>query len=118
MVDEYQEARETSYDNPSWKDYGPPILGAIIVLLILVGGWQLWRNRTQEPQQNAQVVQEEQTGAEEEAATPTPSPIPTTTNTEGGQVGQLPETGFPLPVAAGASLLSVLAGWRLRKKFQ
>lgn len=106
MDENYEENRS----NP--RDWVTPIIGAVIILIILIGGWQLLRNRQQEeePSPIGEVIE----------LTPTPTPTPTAT--PGAQVTQLPDgttqlpdSGFPAPVVAGASLLALAAGWKLRK---
>lgn len=90
----------------AWRDYGPPVLGALIILAILVGGWYLWRTRVQEepsptPEEVTEVVE--------------PSPLPSPQASPAAEVDQLPEAGFPLAPAAVASLAALALGWKLRK---
>ena len=33
------------YVRDGWRSYGPPVLGALLVLLILFGGYSLWKGR-------------------------------------------------------------------------
>lgn len=112
-----------------WSDYGPPIIGAFIILAVLVGGWYIWRQRTQAPQ-SEEVAQVEQVEQVEQEAEPSPSPAPEEeeaaeapeTETANGMAElakggpqELPATGFPVPLLATASLLALAAGWKLRK---
>lgn len=129
MAVEYPQ-QETASDN-FWQDYGPPILGAIIILALLVGGWYFWRARTtQQSQEVAQVQQEEAS----------PSPTPAEGDQEEGEATQaaeapeaeieipeepkggpqeapatLPATGFPQAAVGLVSLLALVAGWKLRR---
>lgn len=34
---------KVQYVREGWRSYGPPVLGAILVLLILFGGYSLWK---------------------------------------------------------------------------
>lgn len=119
MAAEFPEEQPTR--TSFWSDYGPPIIGAFIILAILVGGWYVWRQRTAQPEEIAVEQQEE--------ATPSPSPTPEEEKEETeaaetadgmaelakGGPQELPATGFPAPLLATASLLALAAGWKLRK---
>lgn len=40
---------KVQYVKDGWRSYGPPVLGAILVLLILFGGYSLWKGRQTRP---------------------------------------------------------------------
>ncbi|MBI4028791.1 MAG: hypothetical protein HY376_00265 [Candidatus Blackburnbacteria bacterium] len=106
-----------------WPTYGPPVLGAILVLLALFVGYRILANRTPKPtttglnDNNLSLnVQGTPTLVEPNASvtlpagvTPTPTPGEVATGpatTKGGKA--LPKTGFPLflaiPVFAGMGI--------------
>lgn len=123
-----------------WNDFGPLVLGAIVLLVVLAGAWYLWKNRAIQQAEAPTVIQEQEAQKNPEAylpasqikfpeATPTPtatpSPLPSPSprvvaqtksaikNTSKGE--QLPKTGLPeiLLIISAASV----AGGALLKKF-
>lgn len=118
-----------------WPYYGPRVIGAVVILLLLVGGYVVWRNlpRGREPLIN-------QLGL---SLTPTPAPLggteqPESTITLGGtptptprpEAGQplagtptpiadkaanLPKTGFPIALAIPGLLLALGGGLKLSR---
>ncbi|OGY09054.1 MAG: hypothetical protein A2782_01030 [Candidatus Blackburnbacteria bacterium RIFCSPHIGHO2_01_FULL_43_15b] len=111
-----------------WPTYGPPVLGAILVLLALFVGYRILANRTPKPtttginDSNLSLnVQGTPTPVEPNAsvtlpagATPTPVEVATgPATTKGGQA--LPETGFPLFLAIPAFASIGIGGFKLSK---
>lgn len=119
MAAEYPTEQIQPEPRSTWHDYGPPILGAIVILAVLVGGWYFWRLRTQSLQETQEVAQVEE---QEASSSPTPSPEETAQAREAPEVEvtmsepeELPATGFPQAAIAAISLLAFAAGWKLRK---
>lgn len=112
-----------------WRDFGPLIMGALVLAVVLSGGWYLWQNS--KSVENAPVVIEETQelgdtillptseitipgGLAQSSPTPAPpvSPAPSTSAQAKG--GTLPKTGLPLSqILALASL--PIAGVLLKK---
>ena len=111
-----------------WKttlsDYGPTILGMVIVILIIVVGWSFFQSRAKKANipMSDSIVQItpspiETTNDQPSARlnlgsveSPTPKPSASTAPTK------LPDTGFPLLPIAITSLGMLSAGIYLRKK--
>ncbi len=125
-----------------WPTYGPPVLGALLVLLALFVGWRILSNRgdrvtTPQVQENNLSLNVEptqgQTQPDAEVTLPagvTPTPVPVggvESTTKGGEAtdsatssamtkgGQLPETGFPVVFAIPAFASLAFGGWKLSK---
>lgn len=118
-----------------WPTYGPPVLGAVLVLLALFVGYRLLSNRAANQtttginDNNLSLnIQGTPTPTEPGATvtlpagvTPTPTPQPSTEGTDatgpattkGGQA--LPETGFPLVLAIPAFVGIGISGLKLSK---
>ncbi|MBI2590500.1 MAG: hypothetical protein HYW33_01280 [Candidatus Blackburnbacteria bacterium] len=130
MEERFQKIREriTYY----WPTYGPPVLGATLVLLALFVGYRILANRTTDQtttginDSNLSLnIQGTPTPAEPgatvtlpEGVTPTPTPTPAEVatgpaTTKGGQA--LPETGFPLFLAIPAFAGIGIGGFKLSK---
>lgn len=133
MENRYNQVRERiAY---YWPTYGPPVLGALLVILALFVGYRILSNRnevTPTPQvqeDNLSLNLEgsptpEQPGASVTlpgGATPTPVPVggvaqneatPAAT-TKGGET--LPETGFPLVFAIPAFSALAFGGYKLSR---
>ncbi|MBI2268133.1 MAG: hypothetical protein HYU80_01645 [Candidatus Blackburnbacteria bacterium] len=103
-----------------WPYYGPRVIGAVVILLLLVGGYTVWRNlpKVGEPTPN-------QLGL---SLTPTPTPLgeseqpkatislggtPTATPTPTAVTSNLPKTGFPVVLAIPVLLLALGGGLKL-----
>lgn len=117
-----------------WEDFGPFIVGILVLLLVLGGVWYLWSKRAQVSNDTATVI-EETTGGTVPlstlsfSGTPTPtptiapSPKPTPgpkvvnveSSTSGSTKGELPKTGFAENLFAAVSILITGAGVYLRK---
>lgn len=144
----YQETvTQTTYTDRAkgiWRDFGPLLVGLLVLLVVIAGGWYLWRNRIQ-PASN-EVVLDEQTqngntslSNSPEAqlsfgnptptpsayASPAPSPTPTPKavaigTTKGGQAVKTTKGGEKLPqtgiplVIPALFSLTTLAGVSLR----
>ncbi|OGY16489.1 MAG: hypothetical protein A3H88_01130 [Candidatus Blackburnbacteria bacterium RIFCSPLOWO2_02_FULL_44_9] len=121
-----------------WPTYGPPILGALLVLLALFVGYRILNNRSQDevttpaiPDTNLSLSATPTPGLGEPNATvtlpagaPTPTQAPiggvasdtvatTSATTKGGQT--LPETGFPVFLAIPAFSAVAFGGFKLSK---
>lgn len=134
---------KVQYVKDGWRSYGPPVLGAILVLLILFGGYSLWKGRQSRPPEIA-VPGVNELGQDLDnsvdlrlSPTPTLNPntprsnlgagsvtsTPTKAQAQGGTAtpsagvkgGVLPKAGFPgFGVVAGFAA-SLLAGIKLSK---
>ncbi|MBI3289995.1 hypothetical protein HYZ78_01205 [Candidatus Microgenomates bacterium] len=133
---EQEEVTRTRWKN-TLSDYGPTILGIVIVILIIVVGWSFFQSRAKKatvpmPSSIAQVTPSpiattaDQPSARlnlgsaeplpaQAGATPQPSASASASTTKGG-VSKLPETGFPLLPLAIASLGMIATGFYLRRK--
>lgn len=121
-----------------WPTYGPPILGAVLVLLALFVGFRILSNRgkddankTQVNESNLAMNVQNPTPSEPSSTvtlpagvTPTPSEAPkaeVAAITKGGlqaspSAGKtLPETGFPLVFALPGLLGATAGGYKLSK---
>src|SRR3989344_4963526 len=125
--------RYTKLASVIWRDFGPLIVGALVLVLVLVGGWTLFRNSqpSQEPQEvvldsqtSTDIVLPESTinlspspspvGGTEASPSPSASASPKGTTTKGAQPivatdtamtkgGQLPQTGPESVIFLGSS---------------
>lgn len=96
--------RYSALSRAIWRDFGPLIMGALVLLIVLGGGWYLW-NRTRTVEQEPTIIVEEN-GEEVSlptseitipgAASPRPSVVPTSTPSPA-------PTGTPSGLGAGAS---------------
>lgn len=127
-----------------WRDFGPLIVGAVVLIVVLVGGWSLFKKSASLPnetvidqQASSDITLPESTinlgsspqpiggtspsASSGPAATPTPTPTakPSPTPVAVAKVetkgGQLPKTG-PEVLYSLASLVSVAGGYLLHKK--
>lgn len=124
-----------------WNDFGPFIVGILVLLLVLGGVWYLWSKRNQIRNTGDTTIVLDQTTPEGSVplsqvtfgtaqASPTPSPsvtpkpkvvdgkITKTDATVSGESkgGQLPKTGFPEVAFSLASLATLAGGFYLRRK--
>lgn len=118
-----------------WTEFGPLILGAIILLVIVGGGWYVWRSRTvtiaptATPLPQSEVVENLPSSQINLAETPSPEPTIAPTPTPAVVVeakaktpsatvkktkGGLPATGAPTNIAF-ISVALVIGGLFLRK---
>lgn len=93
--------RATALTRAIWRDFGPLIMGALVLLLVLVGGWYFW-NRTRGNAQPSPVVVEE---TDENGQVS----LPTSEITIPGQASPRPTpsaspTGSPRPSASPSAL--------------
>lgn len=126
MAEQYDRARNFV------GNYGPAIMGAVVIALVLILGIWFWRSRVADQNSESSIVMDTQ------EATPSPSPAPGqiapsaevlgptgTTPTPVGQKGssgqsttkggqELPQTGVPGAILA-FSLASVGAGLILKR---
>lgn len=134
---------KVQYVKDGWRSYGPPVLGAILVLLILFGGYSLWKGRQSRPPEIA-VPGVNELGQDLDKSvdlrlSPTPTlnpntprsnlgagsvtPTPTKTQAQGGTAtpsagvkgGVLPKAGFPGFAVVAGFVASLLAGLKLSK---
>lgn len=143
-----EERRTTTFVDQGkaiWSDFGPFIVGIMVLLLVLGGVWYLWSKRSEirnaadttvvldqnTPEGTVPLSQVTLGGTE---STPTPSPIaspsvtPTpkvvagtftkgdATNSAATKGGQLPKTGFPELALGFGSLATLASGIYLRRK--
>ena len=124
-----EEAPRTQWRN-TLSDYGPTILGIVIVILVIVVGWSFFQSRAKKanvpmPSSIAQItpspinVSNDQPNARlnlGSVESPKPSASPTNSPSTKGGVSKLPETGFPLLPLAVISLGMLGTGIYLRRK--
>lgn len=129
-----------------WQDFGPLVLGVAVFLVILAGGWYLWKNSIQTRLQPPTVTEEEldealggladsTTVPQSEVtlpstATPTPTPAPSATPSYGALPSATPKVvaqtkgGQPAELPKSGPELALLpfalvgAGALLRKLFK
>ncbi|HBL52112.1 MAG: hypothetical protein A3D24_00110 [Candidatus Blackburnbacteria bacterium RIFCSPHIGHO2_02_FULL_39_13] len=135
MENQYQQTNIKERVQKVWTDFGPLILGAMVLLVIVGGGWYIWRSRTvtiptPTPSGTVEIVEDLPSSEINLAETPEPSVTPTPVASatppatpvvvaKGGQPsdttkGGLPATGAPIaPIIFSAALLAT--GFVLRK---
>lgn len=125
---------KVQYVKDGWRSYGPPVLGAILVLLILFGGYSLWRGRQTRPPEIAAPevndLAQDLDNSVDLRLSPSPTPDPNTprSNLGGGTVvtptatpsagikgGVLPKSGFPGFAVVAGLVSSLFAGLKLSK---
>lgn len=132
MPDEF--AQQPQQQQPSQereeklRNYGPTVLGGLIVLAIIVSGIWFWQSKkaTSKP---AQVTSQQQNSLPLPSPTPIPypsfaspspkpafsSPAPVSTATPRPKAEKLPQTGFPILPFAAVSLGMMGTGLILRR---
>lgn len=50
--------RYSALSRAIWRDFGPLIMGALVLLVVLGGGWYLWSRSQQAPEETAVVIEE------------------------------------------------------------
>lgn len=117
-----------------WRDFGPLIIGALVLIVVLVGGWSLFKKSSSntptetviDQTSSSDVVLPESTinlsGSPQpiggNGSTPKPSPTPTpkvATETAATKGEQLPKTGPELTFVL-LSLSAIAGGYLLFKK--
>jgi hypothetical protein len=96
-----------------WRDFGPLVVGALVLIVVLVGGWTLFKKtNTQTPSQEETIVDQQAAsdvtlpestinlGPVGGSATPTPTPTATPTSTK-GNIAQATPTATPSYIAMG-----------------
>lgn len=122
-----------------WRDFGPLVIGALVLIVVLVGGWSLFKKGSTSPQEtvieqtdsnvtlpestinlagspqpiggNGSTPSPSPSASPKQSPTPTPKIATETAQTKGGQ---LPQTG-PRETAI-VSLVAIAAGFLLFKK--
>ena len=138
MENRYNQTREKlAY---YWPTYGPPVLGALLVLLALFVGYRILSNRgeqatTPQVQEDNLLLNLEGTPTPEQPgasvtlparATPTPEQVPVggtaqedsesaATSSASTKGGQLPETGFPVVFAVPVFATLAFGGFKLSR---
>ncbi len=117
MPDEYTQplrSPEISPEGPPYleraRGYIPTIIGFLVVVVIVAGGWYLWQRRSQEPT-SQQVVRQSPLPTLRPTSSPVPTSLPQT-----GVVSELPKTGVPA-VAVGIVLLALLGAGAVMRRF-
>ncbi|MDO8452284.1 MAG: hypothetical protein Q7S79_00880 [bacterium] len=133
------------YVREGWRSYGPPVLGALLVLLILFGGYSLWKGRNPKvtpiaapsgfdnlsQDLNNQIDLRLSPTTTPSANTPrsnlgggtvvTPTPTPTAGSGQAASTsatakgGVLPKAGFPGFAVVAGLVSSLFAGLKLSK---
>lgn len=99
-----------------WKTYGPPIIGALTILVILIGGYYLWQNRKPAtPKTTQQVQQKEVTPSPESQVTLPEEEKGKEAPSESTQPKELPQAGFPVAFMLVPSVLALAGGLKLRR---
>lgn len=130
MPDEFreqpQQQQPVDQRQETLRNYGPTVLGGLIVLAIIVSGIWFWQSKktTSKP---TQVTNQQQNSLPLPSPTPIPypafsspspksvSPSPAPTSTPKAKAEQLPKTGFPLLPFAAVSFGIMGTGLILRR---
>lgn len=98
-----------------WKTYGPPIIGAVTILVVLIGGYYLWQSRKPQAPKPAQQVQQKEVTPSPEAEITLPEEQKEETPATANEPKELPQAGFPAAFILVPSALALAGGLKLRR---
>ena len=101
-----------------WKTYGPPIIGAVTILVILIGGYYLWQSRKPQTPKTTQQVQKQETSPAPESQVILPEEEKEGEPSESTEPRELPQAGFPAAFILVPSALALASGFKLRKSIK